>query len=228
MNLVSIVENSILRADNYLSKMPLDFPSGLSEESFSGIKGRALINNICGNDGIRYLEVGSYAGSTLCSALIGNSIDATACDIWGEFMGEPRGSYIKGLFNNRLEKYRGNNRVKVIESSIYSDDTIKNIGKGWNFYFYDADHTTESTEKGIIAVDSCMSDEFILMVDDYGMITTMQGVNNALSKLNYEILFSRKLGNLPVYDWYTYEGQAVVPDNDWWCNYFIAVLRKSK
>src|SRR5262249_62030949 len=83
MNLVEIARAAAREARAGRSKLPADFST---EEALSGVKGRALLNNLCGHPGIRLLEIGAYAGSTLASALCGNEIDAVAVDTWYEFI----------------------------------------------------------------------------------------------------------------------------------------------
>src|SRR5262245_15381786 len=54
----------------------------------SGRKYRCLINNLIGRlADARYLEVGSWAGSTACSAIYGNRVRALCIDNWSEFDG---------------------------------------------------------------------------------------------------------------------------------------------
>ena len=100
MNLVDIAVEAARNAEAGVSKLPADFPT---EEALSGAKGRALLNNLCANQGIRLLEIGAYAGSTFCAALCGNAIQATTVDIWHQFIQPPeRADRVKRLFDQRL------------------------------------------------------------------------------------------------------------------------------
>jgi len=59
-----------------------------SMEGMSGRKYRGLINTLVeGMPTPRYLEVGSWAGSTACSAISGNRMTACCIDNWSEFNG---------------------------------------------------------------------------------------------------------------------------------------------
>ncbi|HJY54255.1 MAG TPA: class I SAM-dependent methyltransferase [Candidatus Udaeobacter sp.] len=224
MNLVEIARAAAREARAGRSKLPADFST---EEALSGVKGRALLNNLCGHPGIRLLEIGAYAGSTLASALCGNEIDAVAVDTWYEFiMPSERASRVKRLFDERLARYRGRSRVRVIERSIYLPETAREIGRGINLCFFDADHTTVATERSLLAVRDCLAYEFILLVDDYAMISTQCGVARAIAALGCEVLEWQVLGAHPTFDWYTPEGQREREDRDWWFNYLLAVLRK--
>lgn len=224
MDLVAIARRAAAEAEAGRSKLPADFGS---EDALSGAKGRALLNNLCANPGIRHLEIGAYAGSTLSAALCGNEIDATTVDIWEAFI-QPRerADRVKRMFAQRLERYRGNSRVRVIERSIYDPETALRIGPGINLCFFDADHTAEATQNSLLAVRDCLADEFILVVDDYAMISTQWGVAGFLGAFGCDVLHWQVLGSQRTFDWYTPEGQAVAEDPDWWNNYLLAVLRR--
>jgi hypothetical protein len=57
-------------------------------DGMSGKKYRYLINNLVGSTpDARYLEVGSWAGSTACSAMWGNKCKVICIDDWSEFGG---------------------------------------------------------------------------------------------------------------------------------------------
>ena len=59
----------------------------------SGRLYRMFINNLIRQlQDPHYLEVGSWTGSTLCAAINGNSVHATAIDNWSEF-GGPRDAF---------------------------------------------------------------------------------------------------------------------------------------
>lgn len=224
MNLVEIARRAAADALAGVSKLPADFPT---EEALSGSRGRMLLNSLCKNPGIRHLEIGSYAGSTLSAALCGNDIDATAVDIWGQFIQPPeRAARVKALFDQRLERFRGQSRVRVIERSVYEPQTAREIGPGINLCFFDADHTALATRESLLAVRDCLAQEFILVVDDYAMVSTRQGVAGFLAQFDCEILHWQELGSMKVFDWYGPDGPKLREDPDWWCNYLLAVLRK--
>lgn len=226
MDLISIVNDAVKRAELNDSQLPEIFPDTRTEYSLSGFKGRALLNNICNNLGIRYLEIGSYAGSTFCSALYNNSIDATTVDIWERFIEQPRAGIVKNLFFERVKKYQGSNRIKIVEENIYDFATPEKIGTDYNVFFFDGDHTAQATEMAMIMTNSCMTKEFIFICDDYAMVTTRKGVADGISEMGYEVLYDKELGNVQPYDWY--KNKADMSQPDWWCNYYIAVMRKTR
>jgi hypothetical protein len=223
-NLVEIARTAAIDARAGRTKLPPDFSS---EDALSGTKGRALLNNLCGHPGIRHLEIGAYAGSTLSAALYENEIDATTVDIWHDFI-QPieRADRVKRTFQERLSRYRGRNRVRVIERSVYLPETAREIGAGINVCFYDADHTVEATANALLAVRDCFADEFVLVVDDYAMVSTQWGMAKFLGRTDCEVLYWEVLGEHPTFDWYSQEGAGRREDPEWWFNYLVAVLRK--
>src|SRR5262249_10937869 len=68
-------------------------PMVLAISGMSGRLYRMFINNLMRRlHRGRYLEIGSWAGSTLCAAINGNVVHATAIDNWSEF-GGPREAF---------------------------------------------------------------------------------------------------------------------------------------
>ena len=224
MDLVTIAKDAVEKAERNDTRLPDNFPDEKKEYSLSGYKGRTLINHVCHNFGIKYLEVGSYAGSTFCSALYKNSIDATAVDIWERFIEQPRAGIVKDLFFERVKKYAMPNRIRVVEEDIYEFSTPQKIGTNFNVFFFDGDHTAQATEMAIVMADQCVKDEFIFICDDYAMLSTRKGVADGISEMGYEVLYEKELGSVQPYDWY--KDKADMSQPDWWCNYYIAVLRK--
>lgn len=63
-------------------------------EGMSGQRYRDLINVLIGSvANARYLEVGSWAGSTATAALFGNTVNAVCIDNWSQF-GGPRDAFV--------------------------------------------------------------------------------------------------------------------------------------
>jgi hypothetical protein len=75
----------------------------LSVRGMSGKKYRRFISNLMEViPNPRYLEIGAWQGSTLCSAILGNEITTTCVDNWSEF----KPPFDKFLTN--LAKFKGN------------------------------------------------------------------------------------------------------------------------
>ena len=110
----------------------------LSMDGMSGRKYRLFINNLVREtEDAHYLEVGVWAGSTLCSAINGNIVRAIAIDNWSEFGGP------KNMFIENLEKFRTPQaNVEFIEKDFRRVD-FSSLGK-FNIYLFDGPPTGSS------------------------------------------------------------------------------------
>ena len=86
MDLVTLIkhtEKAIYNATENNSKLTDNI---LEMEGMSGHKTRHLYNNICNLPGAKYLEVGTWKGSSLISSLYNNNLEYSYCvDNWSEF-----------------------------------------------------------------------------------------------------------------------------------------------
>ena len=107
----------------------------LSFRGASGRKYRLFINTLIGSlHDARYMEIGSYTGSTLCATIAGNKVAALVIDNWSLF-----GGPVKDFMHN-VATYRGPAaRVSVLESDFREVD-YRHIGK-FNVYMFDGPHT---------------------------------------------------------------------------------------
>jgi hypothetical protein len=204
----------------------IKFMSGMS-----GRKYRYLINNLVYlTKNSRYLEIGSWAGSTVCSAIYGNQAKAVCIDNWLKFDSE---EYIKKIYNTKDQKkeFETNTKkiitekidFKFIESDFRKVDYTK-LGK-FNIYCYDALHEEEHQYKGITIVQPALDDTFILIVDDWNWEEVRKGTFRAFKDLNINIVSKIEIkttqnNSLPR----IFVGQY----SDWHNGYFLAVCEKTK
>jgi len=191
-------------------------PAVLEMDGMSGKKYRMLINHLIkGLENPRYLEIGTWAGSTLCSAINGNSVRATAIDNWSEF-GGPKAQFLKNL--ERFQTPNAN--VSFLEKDFRSVDYTQ-LGR-FNVYMFDGPHTAADQFDGIALVQPALDDEFILIVDDWNHTPAREGTLQALHKLNLSIVHSCEIRT-------TLDGShpAVARQaSDWHNGYLIAVVAK--
>ena len=91
----------------------------------SGKKYRYLINNLISlTKDPRYLEIGSWTGSTVCSALYGNTAKAVCIDNWITF---PEEKQVRKFFNTDDQK------------KTFEINTKKVITEKINFQFIESD-----------------------------------------------------------------------------------------
>jgi hypothetical protein len=187
-------------------------------DGMTGIKTRHFYNNICNFNDIRYLEIGTYTGSSLCSAICNNKMTCVAIDNWSEFCQ----NNTKQIFEKNFEKYKGQNNALFIEKNCWSVD-ITNIGK-FNIYMYDGNHDESSHFKALNYYYPCLDDIFIYIVDDWNVPHIQKGTLNSIQKNNLTILFKKEIFNT-VREWNVPGGFG--KDGDWHNGISIFVLQKT-
>jgi len=208
--LINHINTSIKNASHHHSKITDEI---LNISGMSSPKGRHLLNNICSLPNTHYLEVGSWKGSTLVSALYNNSQSvksAIAIDNFSEFNGPE--VECRNNINHFLSSY---------PLDFYNIDCFKfdlnNFAHKINIYFYDGNHSPQSQELAFTYYNDILDDVFIAIVDDWNWLDVRIGTYSAFSKLNYEVIFERYLPS------------ADNGDVDlWWDGLYVALIRKSK
>lgn len=190
----------------------------LSMSGMSGRKYRLLINNLIKSvPDARYLEVGSWAGSTLCSAINGNKVRATAIDNWMEFGGP------KDQFMANLQQFRTSDaQVDFIENDFRRVDFTA-LGK-FNVYLFDGPHKAQDQYDGIALALPALDRRFVLIVDDWNHAPVRKGTLLAFANLGLSVLFSIEIRT-------TLDGskpQVTRAKSEWHNGYFIGVCEKAK
>jgi hypothetical protein len=128
------------------------------------------------------LEIGTWKGSSVCSAMYGNSANVICIDNWAEFNG-PKEEF---LYN--FKKYKGQNNAAFIEQDCFTVDVSK-LPK-FNIYLYDGDHKEICHYKALTHYIDCMDEKFIYVVDDWNWKCVRDGTLNAIRHLNLNVVFS--------------------------------------
>ena len=193
----------------------------MTMEAMSGKKYKHFINQLISQvDNVRYLEVGTWTGSTACSSLYNNKVDAYFVDNWGQF--NPQGN-VKSLFFKNIEEIKKDSS----EASCNFQETdfrlvdYRNIGK-YNVYFFDGPHEEQDQYDGVVYAQPALEDEFIFICDDWNWNQVRTGTTRAFVDLNLEILYSLEVrttldGSTP---------QVVYEKSDWHNGYFITSCKK--
>lgn len=212
------ITNAIRNAEKGLSKIKTSETLGneiLEYDGMTGTKTRHLYNNLCSIKNLRYLEIGTWYGSSSISALYKNNIHGVFIDNWSQFNGK------KDVLLNALEKYKTNSTYEVIESDCWKVDTTK-LGL-FDIYLYDGGHTEEDHYKALKYYINNMKDEFIFIVDDFNWPEVRDGTFRGIQDLNLEIVFRHEifvspehLKNMP-----KHKGKKT-----WWNGCGIFILRK--
>lgn len=207
-------------------KSGLDTTRGIySIDGMSGKKYRFFINQLVHNNANpRYLEVGSWAGSTLCSAIHGNKVKAVAIDNWSEF-GGPKDQFLENVRAYSTPEAK----VYFYESDFRAVD-YGAIDETFNIYLFDGPHEAKDQYDGLHMVLKCLENQFVFIVDDWNWDRVREGTFSAIEKCGLNVLYSAEIRTtvnglspdhlLPVKSWDT------VKAHDWHNGYFISVLEK--
>jgi hypothetical protein len=206
------IENAFNNAENNISKITQDI---LNIDGMSGIKTRHFYNNLLNIEDARYLEIGTWKGSSVCSAMYGNNAKVICIDNWSEF-GCPKDEFLIN-FNN----FKGNNDASFIEKDCFTVD-ISTLPK-FNIYMYDGNHTNESHYKSLEHFYNCLDDTFIFIVDDWNCIRVREGTMKAINNLKLTILYEKFI-RLTNDNTHTPVDLAKI---SWWNGIYVAILTKN-
>ena len=181
----------------------------LNMDGMSGKKTRHFYNNLLNKDDARYLEIGTWKGSSVCSAMCGNKAKVVCIDNWSEFGGP------KNEFLTNFNTYKGENEASFIEEDCYNVN-ISKLPK-FNIYMYDGNHTKDSHYKALVHYYDCLDDMFIFIVDDWNCEVVRDGTYESFKHLKFSVL---------------YEKEIYTPGNGthetWWNGIYVAILKKEE
>tara|TARA_R100000008_G_scaffold66975_1_gene44040 strand:+ start:9286 stop:10056 length:771 start_codon:yes stop_codon:yes gene_type:complete len=228
VTLTAHVDKSIQQACANDSKLPkslaydsvveahIDTPNKLI--GFSGYQFRHMMNNICSLPSANYLEVGTYMGSTLVSAVLGNEgtlSSVHAIDNFSEFSEStnPRASFLQNI-----ERFLPNADIQFYEEDCFQFD-VRKLPK-IDVFFYDGEHSEESQRNAFVHFYPAFADTFIAVIDDWEQEPVRRGTRSAWEDLGFDIVSSRAIipGKRPT--------PFETPSLQWWNGTHIAVLRK--
>jgi hypothetical protein len=196
------------------SKIP---PWLLTMPGMSGRRYRRMINQVIARTpNARYLEVGSWAGSTACSAMYGNECTVMCIDNWSQF-GGPKGAFEEATALARSDKVA----FQFLERDFREVD-FSTLGK-YNVYLFDGPHEYQDQYDGVMMAQEALEDEHILIVDDWNWPQVRQGTLDAITKLGLRMVSGLEIKTTqddshPV--------NAYNEASEWHNGYFIAVLQK--
>jgi len=234
-NLVEHTIKSIEKAKNHISDLD---PIVLSVEGQSSPKIRHFLNNITKMDNCNYLEIGTYKGSTLISALFKNHVkNHWAIDNFNLMTEREREDTTEAYIDNCMSTL--GYVPPILDEDFATFDPMVDYGiKDVNVYFYDGDHekcnalNMDSHELALTHYLKSMQDEFIFICDDWNRVMEVESppndvqtrynwnvegiTRNAIKKLNLTVLYEIAL---PARCW---------GDLDlWWSGLYVSVLKKA-
>jgi hypothetical protein len=150
-------------------------------EGMSGQRYRSFINSLIKrHPDARYLEVGSWAGSTAMSAMYGNSVKVVCIDNWSEFGGP------KKLFMNNIDLVRSPSvEFRFIESDFRKVD-YNALGR-FNVFLFDGPHEERDHYDGIMIARIALDRRATVIVDDWNWPSVRVGTLRALYDARYSI-----------------------------------------
>ena len=214
-----ILPNAVATAfDKALDDLEQPAPAFFDIEGMSGRRYRLFVNalmRLIPNP--RYLEVGIWAGSTLCSAIAGNKVQAVAIDNWSQFAG-PRERFLENL-----KQFGTGSEVTVIEDNFRAL-RFADYGQ-FNVYLYDGPHSAADQHDGLALALPALDAEFVLIVDDWNWAEVRNGTHSAIDRLKLEVVFAIEV-RTTADDTHPAHCGFEAKTTDWHNGYFIAVLRK--
>lgn len=208
----TLIENSYKNAENNISKITNEI---INMDGMSGTKTRHFYNNLLNTEDVRYLEIGTWKGSSVCSAMCGNKATVVCIDNWSEFGGP------KAEFLINFEKFKGENNATFIENDCFKVDT--SVLPKFNIYMYDGNHSIDSHYNALVHYYNCLDDIFIFIVDDWNMSDIREGTINSIKKLNLKVLYEKEIRLTRD------NSHTPVPEakKSWWNGIYIAILEKN-
>jgi hypothetical protein len=204
------------KAMEYDGKLPEEL---LNMEGMSGRKARIFLNNLIASlDDARYLEIGVWRGSTLCSAIYGNKVSAVAIDNWTQF-GGPTNDFLTNLSKFKSQK----SAVSILERDFRMVPFIA-IEKH-NVYTYDGPHEAADQYDGIALALPALDEEFILIVDDWNWQAVREGTLDAIATLKLTVDLQIEV-KTTLDD--THATGLIRQHSDWHNGYFVAAVRKPR
>jgi hypothetical protein len=209
--LIETIKKAFENTDNNVSKITQEV---IDIEGMSGTLTRHFYNNLCEMEGAKYLEIGSWKGSTTCAALCGNKSTVVCIDNWSEF-GGPKEEFLKNF-----EKFKGENDATFIEKDCFTVDisTLPNF----NIYMYDGNHSYDSHYRALKHFYNCLEDTFIYIVDDWNTKTIRDSTKHSIKDLGLEVLYEREIR----LTWDDSHTPVDFGKKTWWNGIYVAVLKK--
>jgi hypothetical protein len=210
------IENSLKKASVHDSNLTNEI---FDLEGFSGKMTRCFYNNLCSMKDTRYLEIGCWKGSTLCSAMYENPHGTfVGIDNFSEFN---NGAAKEELIRN-INKYEHGN-VTFIENDCFRVNTDALVSK-FNILMYDGNHTYEAHYEVLKYYLDVLDDIFIYIVDDYNWSFVRTATRDSITETKCEILYDYEKRTSSDDEYPT--DQNMMKDT-FWNGMYVAVLRKS-
>lgn len=227
------IKDAIRFAEQGLSSLPKEalYINGMSSD-----KTRHLINNLA-SFSHKYLEIGTWRGSTLLAARINTPLQvAVGIDDFSQFT-LPHPQFGMWLYCNhntpnelkpfwqttmhpaeelkRNIAYFGVSGLQLLEGSCFSKsmlDSVDAIGP-FDFFFNDGDHQYISQKQTIIDYAHVLAEESVLLVDDWNAGEVRDGTLAGIEEAKLKVLHREDLlssGNCDLDSWWNGVGVFLI------------------
>jgi hypothetical protein len=206
------IENCFKKAENYISKIDKTI---LLIDGMTGTKTRHFYNNLLSIPGLKYLEIGTWKGSSVCSAMSNNTNTIVCIDNWSEFNG-PKTEFIRNF-----EKFKGSNIASFIEADCFSLD-VSTFSNSFNVFLYDGEHSYLSHKKALTHYYSCLDNTFIYIIDDWNFEQVRKGTLDSIIELNLKVLYFKQIRT-------NFDNSHSLPSyafDNWWNGICVLILQK--
>jgi predicted O-methyltransferase YrrM len=151
------------------------------DEILGAVPGLAKANNLallnvaarCLGEGEKYVEVGTYRGTSLVSAALGNDGEFVALDNWSLGDGSPE------QLERNLERHG-------VRATILDGDAFETLRSGIpspvGAYYYDNGHAYEQQLDGLRLAEPYLASPSLLIVDDTDWVRVERAVDDYLSQ----------------------------------------------
>ncbi len=155
----------------------LRFINGMSGQSF-----RLVLNRITAKKK-NYLEIGTWRGSTACSAIYKNNINTWLIDNWSEF-----GGPAKDALKNLSKSLGNKSKLSILSEDFRKVDYGVGVNAPIDIYLFDGPHSQEDHMAGVQVINSLRFDSLIFIVDDWNWEDVRLGTLTGLQALNSKVV----------------------------------------
>lgn len=198
--------------------------AALRVRGMTGAKTRHFYNNLCSLRGARYLEVGTWFGSSLVSALCANPalLSAVVVDDWSEFGGT------RAEFDANVTDVLGGAPPSL---TVVDGDCWRCLSPApppclrpasVDIYVYDGPHAEEDHTRAITHFWPCLAERAIVVVDDWNWAHVRRGTLLGLAAVEAHVLFATSVTHA-MQDGHT---PAPTSHTDWWNGVGVFVVQK--
>ena len=223
---IQVVKDCLELAKDAVSGIP---PYSLEIPGMSGIVYRRFINNYVRTlANPRYLEIGTFQGSTLCAAIGGiDNVYAIAVDNYSESYPHYTSTPEENCKRNIDLVKTSTSEVQLLNQS-FEEFKPEDFGP-FNVYMYDGWHEEDSQFLGITKVAPCLDDISLVVVDDWndhGLGVEYNGVMYGSNEKAGTYRAFDQVGLEILYKFEVETGENPMFPSDWHNGYGVFLVRK--